>query len=209
MEEVLKGGSGAVFLFLYLFPGFLGTLVYDFLVEGQRPENFERIVAALALTLVTSALIKFVFGLPLLPLAIDDKAPVSAVIDGFVGSRLLWGTLGSVVLAAGFAALNNSGALYKFLGAIGLTYKESSRDVWSDTFRKYRGEWVRINFADGRSLIGWPRFYSKSGDPREIFIAEATWWTPDDAGAVSMSDVSGPGVYLSDFAGVTSIELLK
>ena len=47
MDEVLKGGSGAVFLFLYLFPGFLGSLVDDFLVECRNRDNFERVVAAL------------------------------------------------------------------------------------------------------------------------------------------------------------------
>jgi len=190
MEEVLKGETGAVFLFFYLFPGFVGTLVYDFLVEGQKPENFERIVAALALTLIASVALKF-FGLPLLPLAIDDKVPISTVVDGFVGRRLLFSTIISVALAMMVAILNNSGALYWMLGRLRLTYKTSARDVWSDTFHKYRGEWVRVRFADGRSLVGWPKFYSKSGDPREIFLADATWSSQKDSGEILETDVTG------------------
>lgn len=209
MEDVLKGSSGAVFLFFYLFPGFVGTFVYDFLVEGQKPGNFERIISALTLTLVTSAILWFPLGMPLLPLSVDDKTPVSAVVEGFVGRQLLWSTIASVVLAIAVAVLNNSGALYWFLGLLGLTYKTSARDVWSDTLRTYRGEWVRVNFADGRSLIGWPKFYSKSGDPHEIFLTDATRWTPDETGAIRQTDIAGPGIYISDFASVTSIELLR
>ena len=112
MDEVLSGGSGAVFLFLYLFPGFLGSIVYDFLVQGRRRENFERVVAALVLTLLSSVALKVGLDLPLLPLVVDEKTPLTAVIDAFIGRNLFYGSLLSAVFAALLAVLNNKGVIY-------------------------------------------------------------------------------------------------
>jgi hypothetical protein len=57
--------------------------------------------------------------------------------------------------------------------------------------------------------VGWVRFYSQFGDPRELFLADATWFETDGTGAIMPNDVAGPGVYISDFSTVTSIELLE
>ena len=209
MDEVLKGGTGAVFLFLYLLPGFLGSLVYDFLVEGRKRDNFERIVAALVLTLLSSVAMKSVLGLSLLPVKVDDHAPTAKVIDAFVGRNLLIGSVLSIVIATLLAVLNNTRILYKALNFVRFTTKTSSVDVWADTFDRYRGFWISLRFSDGRLLVGWPQFYSQFGDPRELFLAEATWWEPDPAGGFATKDVAGAGVYISDFSEIEAIEVLK
>jgi len=209
MKDVLKGGAGAVFLFLYLFPGFLGSVVYDALVEGRKRENFERIIAALSFTLLASIGIKFGLGLPLLPLALDDKTPVSSVIDAFFGRHLLYASLLSIAIAVVLAWLNNSGTTFAALHFLGITNKTSSVDVWADTLGRFRGYWVVIRFQDGRSLTGWPRYDSQFGDPREIFLADATWSETDEDGTVAKADVAGPGVYIADFSSVVAIEVLN
>jgi hypothetical protein len=209
MEEVLKGSSSAVFLFLYLFPGFLGSLLYDFLVEGRKRENFVRIIVALTLTLLTSVTLKFLIGLPLLPLAIDEKAPISSVIDGFFGRNFLYATVLSAAIATALAWSNNTGTTFAVLRFLGITNKTSSVDVWTDTLGRFRGYWVVIRFRDGRSLTGWPRYYSLFGDPREIFLADATWSEAGENGTVLTQDVAGPGVYIADFTSVVAIEVLN
>lgn len=209
MDEVLKGGTGAVFLFLYLFPGFLGSLVYDFLVESRKRDNFERIVAALVLTLLSSVALKVGFGVSLLPLAVDKETPVSTVVNAFFGRNLLYGSLLSVSIVVLLAVCNNSGITYRILNWFRLSTKASSVDVWADTFDRLRGSWIKIRFSDGRSLIGWPKFYSQFGDPREIFLADASWWVPDEDGTLIAQDVLGAGVYIADFSRVEAIEVLK
>ena len=42
--DFLKGDAGPVFMALYLLPGLLGTVVYDYLVEGEKRDNVERIL---------------------------------------------------------------------------------------------------------------------------------------------------------------------
>ena len=209
MDEVLKGGTGAVFVFLYLLPGFLGALVYDFLVEGRKRDNFERIVAALVLTLLSSVALKVGFGISLLPVAVDQSAAPIQIINAFVGKNLFYGSLLSVAIATVFAVLNNFRVIYGVLRCFRITNKNSSVDVWADIFNHYRAYWIRIRFTDGRSLVGWPRFYSQFGDPREIFLVDAVWWEPDANGATISSEVAGPGLYVADFSNVTSIEVLN
>jgi len=53
---------------LYLLPGFLGAVVYYYLVEGEKPDNFERVIHALALTLASSLVVHGIFHLRLIPL---------------------------------------------------------------------------------------------------------------------------------------------
>lgn len=209
MDEVLKGGSGALFLFLYLFPGFLGSLVYDFLIEGRKRDNFERIVAALALTLLSSVALKAVLGMALLPVGLGTDASLVTVIDAFVGRNLLYGSIASIAIAALLAMLNNSRLAYQLLNALRITTKASSVDVWADAFDRYRGFWIRLRFADGRMLVGWPQFYSQFGDPRELFLADATWWERDESGALTTRDVDGAGVYVVDFSRIEAIEVLQ
>jgi hypothetical protein len=209
MDEVLNGGAGAVFLFLYLFLGFLGSLVYDFLVEGRKRDNLERIVAALVLTLLSSVALKVVLSIPVLPVTLDKDASLARVIDAFVGRNLFYGSLLAVGIAGALAVLNNTGATYWALQRLRITTKASSVDVWADMFDRFRGYWIRVRFTDGRSLVGWPQYYSQFGDPREVFLANAVWWAADATGAIVSTDVAGPGVYLADFSVVAAIEILK
>jgi Family of unknown function (DUF6338) len=209
VDDVLKGESGAAVLFFYLFPGFLGSLVYDFLVEGRKRENFERIIAALVLTLVSSVALNVGFGISLSPPHIGKDAPFAEIVDAFVGKNLLDASLLTLGLAIVLAFVNNSGFLYAILRKMDLSNKKSDFDVWSDMFNEFQRKWIVVRFDDGRSIIGWPKYYSKSGEPREFFIADASWLEPNETGIIVQTDVAGPSVYLTDFAKVKSIEMLK
>jgi hypothetical protein len=206
-DELPKGESGTVFLLLYLFPGLLGSFVYDFLAEGRKRENFERIVGALALTLVTSVTLTF-FGLPLLPVRLEENTPLSDVIEGFIGRNLLYGSLLAVGIGTALACLNNWGTTFDLFQFLGITNKTSSVDVWADTFGTYRGRWVRLRFQDGVTLVGWTRFYSQFGDAREMFLSDASWTRTQEDGTVAEEVVAGPGVYVADFSKVIAIEVL-
>lgn|GEM_PF-5970834 len=208
MEEFLKGGSGAVFIFFYLLPGFLGAMLYDYLSERDKPTNFDRIIDALVLTLVSSVLVHLCFGVPLLPtIKVDDHTAVTDIVSLFISKNILYISLCSVVISIIFSFLNNYGIIYYVLRFIKFTYKNGNLDVWYDTFCKHQGYWICIRYSDGRSLVGWAKFYSSYGKPRELFIAEANWWEPNPDGTITASEVL-PGVYISDFTNVLSIELL-
>jgi hypothetical protein len=209
MPDVLKGEAGPLFLLLYLLPGFLGAVMYYYLVEGEKPDNFERVIHALALTLASSLVVHGIFHFSLLPdITLTKDTSSLGVLNAVLGRSLLYITVMSVIIEVVFAILVNHDIILGFLRRLKITYKTSTVDVWQDTFYKYNGYWLRLRFSDGRSLIGWPQYYSPTGKPREIFIADATWWEPDQNGDLTSIDITGPGVYISDFSTVTAIELL-
>jgi hypothetical protein len=210
MEEFLKGDSGSLFVFFYLLPGVFGMAVYEYLVEGEKRDIFDRVVFALSMTLVSYLIVNELFLIPLVPLMrITKDTGAPDIITGFVGTNLAYVTAVSVILSMVLAFCINHGLPLRFLRWLRLTYKTSSVDVWQDTFYEFRKYWVRITFADGRELIGWPQFFSSVGKPRELFLADATWWSIDEHGQPASVDVEGPGVYISDFSTVTAIALLR
>jgi hypothetical protein len=210
MDDVLKGDSGAVYIFLYLLPGFLGLAVYDYLVEGQPREIFDKLVFALSIALVSYLAVSVLFAMPLVPgIGVTKDTSAATVLSLLLGRNLIYVSAVSVVSSIVLAFLTNYGVPLWICQQLRLTYKTSSVDVWQDTFYRFRGYWVKITYSDGRELIGWPRFFSAVGKPRELFLSDATWWLVDDNGVPTSIDVKGPGVYISDFSAVTAIVLLE
>jgi hypothetical protein len=227
--DQLRSDSGALFLFLYLLPGFIGLLVYDFLAEGRQREVLEKLVIAITLTLVSALLVNVVFQVPLFPepkivartgffaaLSVviggepGKDLEAAAVLSAFIGKNLLYQSIASTLLAAAFAALNNKGLVYKAARLLRLTFKTGHTDVWADVFYGMQGKWVRVRYDDGSQLVGWPQYISNPGVPRELFLAEATWHypNPDAPGTLTSVEVEGPGVYVNQFDKVVAVELL-
>jgi hypothetical protein len=210
MDEFLKGGTDAVALVLYLLPGFLGMAVYDYLVEGPPREIFDRVVFALSMTLVSAVCVHLILKVPMIPFIVIKKdSNVFELVGSIVGSNMVYTTIASALISIILAALNNYGVILAAARAVRLTYKTSAVDVWQDVFYKFRGYWIRVTFVDGRELIGWPRYFSSVGQPRELFVADATWWLKDESGVITSIDVNGEGVYISDFTTVAAIALLS
>ena len=152
MDSALKGDPGGLFLLLYLLPGLLGGVVFDFLIGGPKREIFDRLVTALILTLAASVLLKVVLHMPVVPVRVDKDTPISAVLDAFIGRNLLYASIFSVLIATAFAAPANRGTTYEVLRWMGLTFNNGPADVW----------------ADGKSLVGWPKYFSATGAPRGV-----------------------------------------
>ncbi len=195
---------------LYLLPGLLGTVTYDYLVEGEKRDNFERVLQALVLTLISTLLVHGVFGLPLIPgIDVGKDTTVTKIISTVLDRNLIILSAVAVVITFVWAVLHNHGVTYNVLNFLRVTYKTSKVDVWQDTFNVHRGYWIKIKFIDGRCLIGWPKYYSPTGKPRELFMADAIWWEPTEDGSYVTVEVDGPGVYISDFTKVVAIELIN
>lgn len=210
MDKVIGGGSVALYLFFYILPGLLGSIIYDYVIEGERRDNTDRIATALVLTLVSSVTLNYFFDVPIVPsLEVHNDTRIDTIINAFFGKSLLQASLLSSLLALSFAVLNNHGWTYGLLRFLRITYKTGDADVWQEMFYKLRGYWIILRFRDGRSLVGWPKYFSPSGKPREVFVADATWWVPEENGEVTATDVKGPGVYISDFDDIIAIEMLE
>jgi len=205
--ELFQSNIGLLFFFLYLLPGFLGIIVYDYLSVGEKRDNFQKTIDALALTLVSILCVHYMAGIPFLPSVRNTQT--TDLLNDLLSLHLFLTSLAAAGIAIALAICNNHGVLYRILKALKFTYKYSMMDVWQDTFYKHTKFWLIIRFADGRALVGWPKYYSETGKPRELFITNATWWERDAAGNLVERDVKGNGgVYVSDFSGVKSMELV-
>jgi len=210
MDELSAVDSPALFLFLFLLPGFLGLLVYGFLVQGEPQDKFDRLVTAFALSLVASLIVSYLVGYPIVPgPAVTATTSFSVILKTMIGRSLLDTSIVAVLIAGSLAWLNNHGKIYNILNYLKISYKTSNSDVWQDVFYRHRAFWLQLEFRDGRKLVGWPKYFSATGKARELFLADATWYLTDESGVESTLDVDGPGIYIVDMTLVTGIEILK
>jgi len=80
LVELLPADSAVLFLFLYLLPGFLGLVVYGYLREGKPTENFDRVVIAFALALVSGILVHAAFQMPAVPMQPGPSNPALGIV---------------------------------------------------------------------------------------------------------------------------------
>lgn len=214
MGDVVTGEVGAFLLIMYLLPGFLGLVVYDFIAESEKRDNFGRFIGALSLTLVSGIVVGLISHKAILPPEFASDAKLRDVIAAFLNIQVVWLTLASCILAVGIAFGNNKGYLYRAARCVGITYRTGRIDVWQEVFHGNRGKWVRIQFSDGRTLIGWPQYYSEFGKERELFLAKALWRIPqspagpDQQPVYREREVTGAGTYIGNFDLVTAIDIL-
>ena len=211
MNNFFGGGELGLYLFLYLLPGILGALVFEYIVEGEPRDTLDRIATALVLSLVSALAATLLFGQSFTPhIEIRNETPPDVILAAFLRSKhLLPPTIVSVVVATFFAVAQNHGWAYAALRYCKMTKKTGRNDVWQQTFYMFPDCWVSLEFRDGRRLVGWPLRFSSSGQARALLLGDATWYSLDDKGAYIARMVDGPGVYIATFEDIVSVELLK
>jgi hypothetical protein len=207
MEDMLKADPSVLFLFLYLLPGFLGMVVYGYFREGRPIQNFDRVVIAFVLALVSNLAVHLTFGGPFVPAS--QTASPDIVLRTMVNVNLLLSSVAAVLIATIVAMLNNHDLIHKALIRLKISNRRSNNDVWYDVFYRHRAYWVKLEFKDGRSLVGWAQYYSASGSPRELFVADAVWSLPNEAGDIIAVDIAGPGVYIPNLEEISTIAILN
>lgn len=222
----------ALVVVLFLLPGFVGVVVYDAVATAPRRSAFDKLIAALALTLVanvvTAALREQglvgtiivpeakIFANPLLSLFGSTAAPESFEAEfqeallGAIEGGLLPATALAAASGLGAAWLNNLG----WLPRVGLLAPSRRADPWTDLLAQDAAVRARILFKDGTVLVGRPLPGSGHAG-REVFLAEAVWFRPngrlDRHGRATYrtAEVPGPGVLLTDFSAVQLVEMVR
>jgi hypothetical protein len=210
MENIFGGGAIGLYLFLYLLPGLFGTLVYEYVIEGERRDVLDRIATALVLALISYLALHFIAGENVVPrVEVRSDTPLNVILDAFLEpAHLFWATIISTGVAAIFAVAQNHGWIYAALRQLRMTRKTGESDVWQQTFYLYFDRWISLEFKDGRRLVGWPQRFSSSGQRRALLVGDATWYSQSEDRAITSQDVRGPGVYVENFDEIVSIEVL-
>lgn len=207
----------AFLLFIYLLPGFVGMLVFESLAEIKKREYPEKVGLVIIFSILSMSFVNLFYKIQLIP-NFDEIKKDPGVLSNLITSNVFYGALSSILIGIIFAYLANKNILYHIAVKCGITRRTGAIDPWHQVFGKYRRVWIQIRFDDGSILVGWPKYYSETGESREVFIAEATWHFPYGTDCESNSnpmprrynevDVYGEGVLISNFSKIRAIELL-
>lgn len=195
----------AITLLVILLPGFLAARIEQRLVVNPEQNEFDKTIEALL----------YSFFIYLTFTAINRSFPVSLTI-GKAGEsstysinaspfKLALLPLIAIVLAALTALASNQDLFGRFFRGLGVTRRTWRASIWSDVFHNFGGV-VQVELADGRSVIGWLKYYSDRAENASLFLERASWV---GAGATDPVTIDGPGIFLTSESGIRSILFLR
>jgi hypothetical protein len=114
-------------------------------------------------------------------------------------------TASAVYLALVLAFLSNNGQLYGWLRKLNLTQETSWSSVWESSFREFRnsdGEYVVIEFKDGRRILGAIRGFSNEQGNGHIVLQKSKWLHANE------EQPEQPGMILVSAGDVSTIQFL-
>ena len=88
-------------------------------------------------------------------------------------------TLAACLLGAILALIIESRRLQHLLERAGLTRHYSTDDTWEHVFRENDGRWLLLHMNDGSRITGYAKYYSMTGQPREICLGDARIEPPE------------------------------
>lgn len=195
----------AITVLVILLPGFLAARIEQRLVANPEQNEFDKTVEALL----------YSFFIYLSFTAINRSLPVSLRIEQVGGAsrysieanptRLALLPLIAIILAALMAFATNNDFFGRFFRWLRVTRRTWRGYVWSDVFHDYGGV-VQVELADGRSVIGWLKYFSDRPENGSLFLERASWVV---AGNTESVPIDGPGILLTGASDIRSVMFLN
>jgi len=182
MEEI---STQAVTLLQTLLPGFITTMIFYWLADAPKPNQFERVIQAL----ICSGIIKLsVDGLMNFFLWMGQWWYVATWTSTV---ETIWTTGLAVAFGLSLAWFAYNDTLYRWMRHRRFTSRSSTLvQEWSWAFLNYQGRFVVLNLLDGRRLMGFPRAWP-SDHEKGHFVIENPYWLEGDG--------------MREYGGVTSV----
>jgi hypothetical protein len=173
-----------------LLPGLVTDMVVRALTaRGKKLEATEVILYGLAYTVVVNAIWVFLKRL-------GSWIPTPDLV-GLSICAVVLGILVSVIV--------NRGLAYRILRGCGVTAEAPWRTTWETTLREFRntrGEYVLLEFRDGRRVFGGLRGFSAQQKDGHFCLERVQWLSGDSVHAEQ------PGLMLFSAEDVSSVQLL-
>ena len=156
--------SEVVTVLTFLLPGFVGATIFYSLTSHPKPSEFERIIHALAFTILAQGAAWIVLELAALSSGIGSQ---NEGLDTVV-------SLGSAILLALLAALSSNKDLpHIVLRFVGVTRETSYPSEWYSAFSRYDESYVVLHLKGDRRLYGWPQEWPSHPQQGHFIIADA------------------------------------
>ncbi len=187
-----------------LLPGFLAARLEQRLTVNPKQNEFDKTVEAL----LYSFFIYLTFTAIFRSLPVSAKAEkVGETIHYSIEASPLRLALLPVIAVAlsvlvSFAANNDYfGRFFRWLGVTRRTWRAST---WDDVFQDLGGV-VQVELSDGRSVLGWLKFYSDRPEDRTLFLERAAWVNADGG----LEEIQGPGILLTKESDIRQVMFLN
>jgi hypothetical protein len=197
-------GFQALSVFFLLLPGFLCVRLVQALCVRSKQTELDKIVEALLysfLIYVTYAL--FFHSIPL-ALRVEHWGSADRYFIETDTKSLVLLAVFSIAWALLVAFLSNNDTAFSLLRKVSITQRTSRTSLWSDVFHTLGG-YVQVELADGRSVLGWLKYYSDGPDEPSLFLEDAAWV---NAGGEPVQ-IPGPGIMLTKDSGIRNIHFLR
>ncbi|HEV2298739.1 MAG TPA: DUF6338 family protein [Candidatus Acidoferrales bacterium] len=198
-------GFGTLAALFILLPGFITASILRTLCVRPAQSEFDKLIQALMYSFVVYVL--FVSIVQRLPLEAIQRVQQADNVYYLPAVRytdlvLLFGFAAALGLLLSIFITNDIHG--KFFRRLSMSNRSSRPSIWQDVFSEVN-EYVQVQFQDGRSLLGWPRYFSDSPDESSLFLENAAWIGEDG----SIVDVPGAGVLITKEIVIETIMFLK
>ena len=203
----MPGTTEALGVLLLLLPGFSCAYLVQRLAVRPKQTELDKAIEALLfsffLYLATAPFFSYS-----LPLSWQKKTAESTEQYSFHLNWPYMAVLAALALALGilYSANLNHDWLLLLLRKLRITQRTARSSIWNDAFQDIPGTFVLVQLSDGRSLIGFVRYYSDEQDDASLFLEDAAWIV-DQKG--TQSPIDGPGILLTKQAGIESVSFLN
>lgn len=199
-------GVQALLALLILLPGFVSARISRSISAPSSQSELDRVIEALIFSFFTYVIYILWFGdsLPVQWSATLGPDHVQHYSVHVLRFRVIF--LSSVAIGLGFAwgTLQYRDIFLSSLRRLGMTDRTNSVSLWNGVFHDLEGT-VQVGLDDGRTVVGWLRRYSDTGEERSLFLEKAAW--VNEAGV--RTEIEGAGILLTDKAGIEFVMFLE
>lgn len=195
----------ALGILLLLLPGFSCAFLVQRIAVRAKQSELDKVIEALLLSFVLYLITLPFFGysLPVSWTASRDGNYANYAIR-FHWSHLLALGGSAGVLALLYGANINRDWLLSLLRKWNLTERTARSSIWSDAFQDIKQSYVNVGLEDGRSVLGFLRYYSDDWQDSSLFLEDAAWLDEDG----KQLPIEGPGILLTKEAHIVFVSFL-
>jgi hypothetical protein len=196
----------ALGILLVLLPGFSCAFLVQHIAVRAKQTELDKVVEALLLSFVLYLCTLPFFGYSL---PVSWTANIKDNLTTYV-IHLHWGHLvalavGAIILAILYGANVNHDWLLSLLRKANITERTTRSSIWNDAFQDIKNSYLLVGLSDGRTVLGYLRYYSDEYEDASLFLEDAAWL--DENG--NQMPVDGPGVLITKEAGITFVAFVN
>jgi hypothetical protein len=193
----------AIQILVFLLPGFFSEMIVRKLVVKKEKTELQSVIEALVFSLITYVLYSVIISRSPIELRVNGDPSADGVSTFTVATtNTLWLLLISILVSVIWVIILNYDLDMKLLRKLKITKRSGYENAWLGVFED-KQQYIVLNFADGRRLMGWPKCYSDDDENQCLYLTRP-YWIVD--GEYKKMDVDG--IFITDKLEIESIEFL-